>query len=72
MSPSEVAREERPARALARAFDGHAIVVLEIAKLVGPARLCRNALSSQRQRQLPREIIAAVTLGAVNDHDPCP
>src|SRR6185369_1455691 len=67
VSPSEVAREERPVRARARALDGHAIVALEIAKLVGLARLRRNALSAQRQRQLPREIIARITFGAVND-----
>jgi len=71
VAPSEVTRKERPAADLARALDGHAVVVLEIADLVGFARLRRNALSVQCQRQSPREIIAGVTLRTVNDQNPC-
>lgn len=72
MSPSEVAREERPAGALACALEGHAIVFLEVANLVDLARDCRNALSAQCQRQVPREIMAGISLRTVNDQNPCP
>jgi hypothetical protein len=41
VSPSEVAREGRPAGALATALEGHAVVGLEIGNVVGVARLCQ-------------------------------
>jgi hypothetical protein len=72
VSPSEVAREGRPAGALATALEGHGVEILEIGNVVGLACLGRNARSAQRQGQLPREIVAGITPGTVNDQNPCP
>lgn len=44
MSPSEVAREERPAGTLAGALDGDAVEVLEGGNLVGLVGLCLDTL----------------------------
>jgi len=71
MPPREVPREERPAGPLARALDGDAVVVLQIRNGVGLARLCLDALPAQRQGQLPREGIAELARGWVNDQNAC-
>jgi hypothetical protein len=46
MSPSEVAREQRPAGTLAGAFEGHTVEVLEGGNVVRLVRLCLDTLSA--------------------------